>query len=123
MYKSEYCDVKYDENYHVVLVKWKKFCCKDNYRKPLEYALEMIRKNRCDYVADTRNGFENIEEDTKWVSDYFIPKAVEYGCKCIYFIVDEENSLEEELRGQEADSKSMIAFQYIRKMDEIVVGI
>lgn len=41
MYSSEYCDVKYEENYNVVFVKWKKFCSYDDYRKPLEYALEM----------------------------------------------------------------------------------
>lgn len=28
MYLSEYCDVKYEENYNVVFVKWKKFCCR-----------------------------------------------------------------------------------------------
>ncbi len=39
MYLSEYCDVKYEENYNVVFVKWKKFCCREDYRKPLEYAL------------------------------------------------------------------------------------
>ena len=44
MYLSEYCDVDYNETYNVVFVKWKKFCCKDDYRKPLEYALEIIKK-------------------------------------------------------------------------------
>ena len=32
--------VKYEEIYNVVFVKWKKFCIYDDYRKPLEYALE-----------------------------------------------------------------------------------
>lgn len=26
----------------------------------------------CDYVEDTRNGFENIPEDTQWVAEYFM---------------------------------------------------
>lgn len=43
MYLSEYCDVHYEENYNVVFVKWKKFCCKDDYRNPLEYALKLIK--------------------------------------------------------------------------------
>ena len=119
MYLSEYCDVKYEENYNVVLVKWKKFCCKDDYRKPLEYALSIIKKYKCDYVADTRTGFENIPEDTKWVADCFIPKAVEYGCKCIYFIIDENNSLKEELEGQASDSSDLIEFRYIYSLEEI----
>ena len=120
MYLSEYCDVNYDENYNVVFVKWKKFCCKDDYRKPLEYALQVIHEHKCNYVADTRTGFENISEDTKWVADYFMPKAVEYGCQCIYFIIDENNSLKEELEGQEKNSDSLIQFKYIYKMEDIL---
>ena len=78
MYTSEFCEVKYEPNYNVVFVKWKKFCCNNDYRKPLEYALNIIKEHEnCDYVADTRNGFENIYEDTKWVADYFMPKAVD----------------------------------------------
>lgn len=122
MYLSEYCDVDYEENYNVVLVKWKKFCCKDDYRKPLEYALEIIRKYKCDYVADTRNGFENIPEDTRWVADYFMPKAVEYGCNCIYFIIDENNSLQEELEGQASDSAGVIKFRYIYGLEEVNIN-
>ncbi len=121
MYLSEYCDVKYESEYNVVFVKWKKFCCKDDYRRPLEYALEIIKEHKCDYVADTRNGFENIPEDTEWVADYFMPKAVENGCKCIYFIIDEENSLKEELEGQESDSGDIIQFKYIYRLEDIVM--
>lgn len=119
MYLSEYCDVHYDEVYNVVFVKWKKFCCRDDYRTPLEYALKIIEEHRCDYVADTRSGFENITEDTEWVADYFMPKAYEYGCRCIWFIIDENNSLKEELEGQEKDSASLMRFRYITHMEEI----
>ena len=50
-------------------------------------------------MADTRNGFENAPDDTKWVADVFMTKAAEYGCKYIFFIVDESNSLKVELEG------------------------
>lgn len=119
MYSSEYCDVVYEEKYNVAFVKWKKFCCKDNYRNPLKYALEIIRDHKCNYAADTRTGFENIAEDTKWVADYFMPKAAEYGCKCIYFIIDKNNSLKEELDGQEADSSDLMQFKYIYGLEEL----
>ena len=99
MYLSEYCDVNYNETYNIVFVKWKKFCCMEDYRKPLKFALDIIKQYKCDYVADTRDGFENIPEDTKWVADYFMPKAAEYGCRCIYFIIDENNTLKDELEG------------------------
>ncbi|MBQ8199669.1 MAG: hypothetical protein IJZ76_09635 [Lachnospiraceae bacterium] len=119
MYLSECCDVRYEEEKNVVFVKWKKFCCMEDYRKPLEYALEIIEKYECDYVADTRDGFENIPEDTAWVADYFMPKAASLGCECIYFIIDEDNSLKEELEGQAADSEDVIAFKYIYDLAEV----
>ena len=119
MYLSEYCDVSYNETYNIVFVKWKKFCCMEDYRKPLEFALDIIKQYKCDYVADTRDGFENIPEDTKWVADYFMPKAAEYGCRCIYFIIDENNTLKDELEGQQKDSQSLMQFKYIYDIDEV----
>jgi len=120
MYKTKYCEVHYEETYNVVFVKWKEFCYFDDYRKPLEYALDIIKNHSgCNYVADTRTGFENHPDDTKWVADIFIPTAVEYGCKTIYFIIDESNSLKEELEGQESDSSDKIEFRYIYNLDEI----
>ncbi len=119
-YTSEFCEVAYEPDYNVVFVKWKKFCCNEAYRAPLEYALNIIKEHdNCDYVADTRSGFENMPEDTRWVADYFMPKAAEYGCKCIYFIIDENNSLKEELEGQASDSSGIIAFKYIYSLDEV----
>ncbi len=119
MYLSEYCDVNYNETYNIVFVKWKKFCCMEDYRKPLKFALDIIKQYKCDYVADTRDGFENIPEDTKWVADYFMPKAAEYGCRCIYFIIDENNILKDELEGQQKDSQSLMQFKYIYDIDEV----
>ncbi len=68
MYLSEICDVKYEDKHNVVLVEWKKFCCMEDYRKPLECALDIIKDHEgCNYVADTKNGFENIPEDLNGV--------------------------------------------------------
>lgn len=120
MYQTEYCKVSYLEEYNVVFVEWKKFCRGEDYRRPLEYALEIIKNNAgCNYVADTRNGFENEPEDTKWVADVFMPTASIYGCRCIYFIIDKENSLKEELEGQESDSKDKLEFRYIYDLSEM----
>ena len=119
MYLSEYCDVNYNETYNIVFVKWKKFCCMEDYRKPLKFALDIIKQYKCDYVADTRDGFENIPEDTKWVADYFMPKAAEYGCRCIYFIIDENNTLKDELEGQAKDSQELVQFKYIYDICEV----
>lgn len=48
-----------------------------------------------------------------------MPKARENGCSTIYFIIDQDNSLKEELEGQERDSESIIKFRYIYGLDEI----
>lgn len=32
MFQSEFCNVSYNEQYNVVFVEWKKFCCFDDYR-------------------------------------------------------------------------------------------
>lgn len=119
MFVSEYCEVNYNAEFNVVFVKWKKFCKLDDYRSPLLYALEIIKKHRCNYTADTRDGFEDDPRDMVWVRDYFVPKAVEYGCKTIYFIIDEENALADELQGQENDAKGKIEFKYIFSLQDI----
>ncbi len=33
MYKTKYCEVHYEEDYNVVFVKWKEYCCFDDYSK------------------------------------------------------------------------------------------
>lgn len=48
-----------------------------------------------------------------------MPMAKEYGCSTIYFIIDEENSLKEELEGQEKDSATILKFRYIYSLNEI----
>ena len=98
----------------------KKYCELDQYREPLEAALQTIKEHSgCNYVADTRDGFEDNPLDTKWVADYFMPKAKEYGCRVIYFIIDKDNSLKEELEGQEKDSASLLEFRYIYGIEEV----
>ena len=120
IYLSEYSDVFYLEDKNVVLVHWKKYCELEQYREPLEAALQTIKEHSgCNYVADTRDGFEDNPFDTKWVADYFMPKAKEYGCRVIYFIIDRDNSLKEELEGQEKDSASLLEFRYIYGIEEV----
>ena len=119
IYLSDSCDVYYLPDKNVVLVHWKKYCELEEYRIPLEYALRVIREHKdCNYVADTRDGFEDNPLDTKWVAEYFMPQAKENGCGIIYFIIDKDNSLKDELEGQEKDSSSLLEFRYIYSLDE-----
>ena len=50
-----------------------------------------------------------------------MPKATEYGCKIIYFIIDKGNSLKEELEGQAAASKELLEFKYIYDIEETLL--
>ena len=120
IYLSEFSDVFYVGEKNVVLVHWKKYCELEQYRTPLKNALKVIKNHPgCNYVADTRDGFEDNPLDTEWVAEFFMPKAKEYGCQIIYFIIDKSNSLKEELEGQEKDSSKLLEFRYIYGMDEI----
>ena len=72
LYSSEFSDVTYLDDLNVVFVKWKKFCRQDDYRKPLLYAIDIMKNYaNCQYVVDTRDGFENDEADTQWVFSVF----------------------------------------------------
>ena len=119
MYRSKYCDVKYDESNNIVFVKWKKFCLGEDYRAPLRYALDIMKAHDdCHYVADTRDGFEDDPEDTKWLFDHFIPEGYAAGCRYIIFIIDQNNSLKEELEGQSAELSKFFTVKACRGMDE-----
>ena len=120
MYNSEFCDVNYLEDLNVVFVKWKKFCRQDDYRNPLLYAIDIMRNHdNCHYVADTRDGFENEEADTQWVFDVFLTQTSLTSCKAIFFIIDNDNSLKEELEGQSAELRKQFDVHYCFSLEEV----
>jgi hypothetical protein len=120
MYMSEFCDVDYNEELNVAFVTWKKFCRKDDYRNPLLHAIEIMQEHDgCHYVADTRNGFENESSDTRWLFDVFLPKAAATSCKMIFFIINSDNNLKEELEGQSAELQKLFDVHYCFGLDEI----
>jgi len=120
VYRSEFCDVDYLDDLNVVFVKWKKFCCQDDYRKPLLYAVEIMKSHHnCHFVADTRDGFEDEDDDTQWVFDVFLPQAAATACKAIFFIIAHDNTLEEELEGQSVELKKKFDVYYCYGLDEV----
>ena len=120
MYRSEFGDVTYLEGLNVVFVKWKRFCRGDDYRKPLIYAIEVMRNHiDCHYVADTRDGFENEEDDTCWVFDVFLPQTALTTCKAIFFIIDNDNKLKEELEGQSVELSKQFDVHYCFGLDDV----
>jgi len=119
-YRSPFCDVDYIQALNIAFVTWKKFCRGGDYRNALRHALEIMRTHEnCQYVADTRQGFENEEADTRWVFDVFLPEAAQTGCKKIIFIIDNDHSLKEELEGQAAQLRKAFEVHYCFGMDEV----
>ena len=120
VYRSEFSDVTYLADLNVVFVKWKKFCRQDDYRKPLLYAIEIMKSHdNCHYVADTRDGFENEDADTQWVFDVFLPQTAQTGCRAIFFIIDRDNTLKEELEGQSAQLRKQFDVHYCFGLDDV----
>ena len=120
MHLSKFCDVSYLEDLNVVFVKWKQFCRQDDYRKPLLYAIEIMKShNNCHYVADTRNGFENEEDDTQWVFNVFLPQTALTTCKIIFFIIDNDNKLKEELEGQSVELRKQFDVHYCFGLNDV----
>jgi hypothetical protein len=120
MFQSEFCDVSYNKELNVVFVKWKKFCCQDDYRKPLLFALDIMKKhNDCHYVADTRDGFENEKADTEWLFNVWLPLVSSTTCRIIFFIINEDNNLKEELEGQSMELRKTFDVFYCFGLNEI----
>ena len=120
MYKSEFCDVSYGEELNVAFVKWKKFCRGNEYRAPLLCALEIMKSHQdCHYCADTRDGFENEQADTQWFFDVMLPQMAETSCKKIFFIIDENNTLKEELEGQSTELSKLFDVHYCFALDDV----
>lgn len=120
MYQSDFCDVIYLSSINIVHVKWKKFCKLNDYRNPLRHAIEIMKENKnCHYVADTRNGFENEDSDTQWVFNEFIPQTASTNCKYIFFIIDKDDSLKEELESQSVEFNKFFEVKAFFSLNEI----
>lgn len=119
-YVSEFSKVSYLPELNVALVEWKKFCRGNDYRDPLLHAIEIMKAHEnCHYVADTRTGFENEDDDTRWVFDEFIPRAAAAGCRYIFFIIHPDNSLKQELEGQSVELKKVFNVVACFSLDEV----
>lgn len=98
MFESEFCEVNYLRNDHVVLVRWKKFCQLDDYREPLRYALALLREHKgSDFIGDARTGFEDTPADLDWALKEWLPAMARTDCKKFIFIVNKVNFLFDEI--------------------------
>ena len=83
-------------------------------------ALDIMKNhNNCHYVADTRDGFENENADTEWLFNEWLPKVSSTSCKKIFFIINKDNTLKEELDGQSVELKKLFDVIYCFGLDEV----
>lgn len=97
-FDSDYAHVAYIEADEVVMLTWKKFASGDEYRTPVNFALELLCKYKnSNFVVDAKNGFEDDKEDVLWGVNTFIPEMAKTNCKQVAFILTEANEIEDEM--------------------------
>ena len=98
MFESEFAKVEYLEEDGVVFHVWKKEAHIDDYRKPVEASLNMLKEHEGSmFIVDARNGFEDVKEDVDWGFNYFLPELKKTGCRIWGFILPEVSDIEGEI--------------------------
>jgi hypothetical protein len=97
-FDSEFCHICYQPEDKVVFLTWKQFCCYEDYRQPVRFALKLLQEYPgSNLVVDARNGFEDEKADAEWAFNEFIPEMAKTSCKTVTFIMNEVNDIEEEM--------------------------
>jgi len=120
-YRSSYCEVGLLKESHAVLCKWKRFCRSNDYRDPFRYGAELIEKYQPKiWITDTTNGFENEEEDTKWLLEEFIPKMIESSIEKIIFIIKKDSLLIDEIERQVESLKQFFEVELVEEFKHYI---
>ncbi len=120
-FNSEFGNVKYIEEDHIVLLTWKKFCCFDNYRKHALFALELLKQfPGSNFVVDARNGFEDDKEDVTWGFTVLLPAMAQTECKYVVFIMEDFNEIEEEKDMWTKEFSKYFIVKKVRNYEEAV---
>ncbi|MDO9492107.1 hypothetical protein [Acetobacterium sp.] len=97
-FDSVYSHVEYIFEDDIVLLTWKKFCSKKNYRNPTTFAVDLLnRYPGSNFVVDARNGFEDESDDVKWGFSVLLPAMSKTDCKIVVFIMNEVNDIISEM--------------------------
>ena len=117
MYETKYAKVEYLKDKNAILCVWKQFCKDDNYRNPFRYGAELIKKYQpTTWITDTTYGFENEDDDTKWLLEEFIPKMIDSSIGKIIFIIEEDSPLMGEIMGQKEALSKFFDVDLVRVM-------
>jgi len=119
-FESEFCKVEYLEDLNAIHCQWKQKCAFKDYREPLEYGLKLIHEKSAKvWITDTTHGFESEVEDTQWLLSTFIPQCIESSCDTIYFVIEEDSPLQEEITGQTQALSQYFNSKCIQSIEDI----
>ena len=119
-YDTPYCKIQYLKAQNAILCKWKQFCKGDDYRDPLKFAAQEIKKYQINtWITDTTYGFESDEADTKWLLDEFVPSMINSSIKKVIFIIAEDSPLMKEIKEQEVALSQFFEVMLVEDLDAV----
>lgn len=98
-YDSSYAKVSWNEEVKAVVVEWITFAQGEQFRTPLEKALElMVQKKAHKYLGDTRKSGAWHKDDQEWLARDFRPRHVAAGLKFLATITPDKVVAQSSLR-------------------------
>jgi len=124
IFETEFCKIEYMQKYNGIFCKWKKFSKFDDYRKPLEFGLHLIKlTNATTWITDTTNGFQSTLQDTQWLLENFIPKTINSTCKTIIFIIKNDSPIKNEINKQTEALSHHFTVKQVQNLNEVYCKI
>ena len=88
---DEYSLIQFEKNTKTLELIWKKTVNKEVYRETFENALDLLLKhNSKNFISDIRKEGVVGPENTQWLQQNIIPKALESGLDKIAIVMDED---------------------------------
>ena len=121
MYNTKFCKITQQKDQNTIHCEWKQFCKGDDYRDPLRYAQEEIKKHNINtWITDTTNGFESEEADTKWLLEEFMAQMIESSIKKIVFVIKNDSPLMGEIQGQVEPLAKFFEVELVENLEMIL---
>ena len=80
--------LEWDEKDHLVLSEWHGFFTSDKLRAALSRGLEVIEEyHAADWLADTSDAKVTSIEDQDYITNEWIPQAIEHGLKKMAYVI------------------------------------
>lgn len=126
-FDSPYGTIHWDDEVRCVHLEWKGFAHGEMIQRVLNSALDLFRTKHTDrWIADTRKMRVLSPEDSQWVNEDWIPRAIQAGVRRIAVAVPESVLAQMSLRrlkGKgEGDNVEMAYFATLEEAKEWLVN-